>query len=138
MAMVVVFLAAVPGTVWWQGMDGPLRDMVLAYTFVICPSLILVPVYSTVMTTMRSVGLEARVALVSAVILGLNATLTPLLVLGWGPVEGMGIAVCRLGNDLRAGRGAGWLSDPAGAPARRCKSLVKVRPAGTQAFTKSW
>lgn len=91
LGLVALFFALLVGTTWWQGVDGPLRQMVFDYAWIIWPSLILVPVYSTIMTVLRTVGLEVFAAAVSILVLGVNAAVTPALVFGFAGFEGLGI-----------------------------------------------
>ncbi|WP_299546823.1 MATE family efflux transporter [uncultured Tateyamaria sp.] len=118
-AMVALFGAVLATTVWWQGLDGALRQLTLDYAWVIWPSLILVPVYSTIMTVLRTVGLEVTAAAISVMILAVNAVATPLLVLGYGDMQGFGIA------------GAAWATilSQVLALALSLAVLVKQRPA---------
>jgi len=91
-AMVVLLGAILLTTVWWQSLDGALRQLTLEYAWVIWPSLILLPVYSTIMTVLRTVGLEIMAAAISVMILAVNAVATPLLIFGFGEMQGLGIS----------------------------------------------
>ena len=91
--------------------------MIIDYSSIIWISLILIPVYSTIMTVLRTIGLEAQAAGVSVFVLLLNAVLTPALIFGVGPVEGMGIA------------GAAWATVLAQSVALGLTLLIMVRQA---------
>ncbi len=63
-----------------------------AYGGVIWLSLILVPVYSTMMTALRTIGEESKTAWISGAALLLNACLNPVFIFGIGSLDGLGIA----------------------------------------------
>lgn len=67
-------------------------DYLFAYGNVIWISLILVPVYSTMMTALRTIGEESKTAWISGTALLLNALLNPIFIFGIGSFDGLGIA----------------------------------------------
>ena len=71
--------------------DAAARGHLGAYGKVIWLSLLFVPVYSTMMTALRSLGGEADAARASALALLLNMVLNPLLIFGVGSWPGLGI-----------------------------------------------
>tara|TARA_B100000780_G_C21093827_1_gene440974 strand:+ start:399 stop:1739 length:1341 start_codon:yes stop_codon:yes gene_type:complete len=67
-------------------------DYLHAYGGVIWMSLVLVPVYSTMMTALRTIGEESKTAWISGAALLLNALLNPVFIFGVGQFDGLGIA----------------------------------------------
>lgn len=91
LVMVALFGVAVAMTVTLQELEGELRQMTLDYAWVLWPSLILLPVYTTVMTVLRTVGSEIAAAVISILILLVNAIVTPVLIFGYEGVVGVTI-----------------------------------------------
>ena len=91
-AMVALFASGLALTIWLQDLSGRLKVMTVEYAWIIWPSLVLIPVYSTIMTVLRTVGQEVLAAVISIMILLVNAVATPLLIFGFAGLEGLGIA----------------------------------------------
>ncbi|WP_299752481.1 MATE family efflux transporter [uncultured Tateyamaria sp.] len=62
------------------------------YTKVIWLSLLLVPVYSTMMTAMRTVGRAHLASYISVAAFVINVVANPILIFGYGPIPPLGIA----------------------------------------------
>lgn len=62
------------------------------YAGIIWLSLLLVPVYSTMMTAMRTVGWAHYTSYISVVALLINVIVNPVLIFGYGPAPALGIA----------------------------------------------
>ena len=91
LVMVALFGVGVAMTVTLQDLQGELRQMTLDYAVVLWPSLILLPVYTTVMTVLRTIGSEISAAIISVGILLVNAIVTPMLIFGYAGVAGLTI-----------------------------------------------
>ncbi|MCP4195625.1 MAG: MATE family efflux transporter [Proteobacteria bacterium] len=67
-------------------------DFLYSYGWIIWISLVVVPVYSTMMTALRNVGEGSKAALISCLAFSVNIILNPLFIFGVGEFNGMGIA----------------------------------------------
>ncbi len=92
MGMALVFLAFLYLGAPRYPVDAHTMTYIHEYGLVICLSLVIVPVYSTMMTAMRAIGDAEKTAAISIVALALNAVLNPLLIFGFEKVPAMGIA----------------------------------------------
>ena len=68
------------------------REYTIDYARVIWLSLLLVPVYSCLMTTLRAIGEAAVTSVISIVALATNVALSPLLIFGMGGLPELGIS----------------------------------------------
>ena len=89
--MVLAFGAFLQWGVARYDIEASVRDQLSEYAKVIWLSLLLVPVYSTMMTALRTLGGEAGAACTSILALLLNMALNPVLIFGAGSWPGFGI-----------------------------------------------
>lgn len=90
--MTLLFLLFISFGITQYPVDRATLGYMYDYGLVIWASLLIVPVYSTVMTALRSTGREVATAVVSILALLINVALNPLLIFGYGPFPALGVA----------------------------------------------
>lgn len=76
----------------FYGLSEKEYNYTINYTNIIWISIVLVPVYSSMMTALRTIGEASRTALISLGALIVNAGCNPLFIFGFGPFPALGIA----------------------------------------------
>lgn len=98
--MVIVFYIYLENAIPHYDIDKITEEYIYSYGRMIWPSLILIPVYSTMMTALRSIGEESKTVIISIGALLLNAVMTPLLLFGTAGFNGLGISGAALATVL--------------------------------------
>lgn len=90
--MVLVFAGFMLWGASLYRLDAATAEYFWQYARIIWISLVLVPVYSSMMTALRTIGEEAKTSLISLAALLLNVVLNPVLIFGVGGFDGFGLA----------------------------------------------
>ncbi|MBB6510550.1 putative MATE family efflux protein [Rhizobium soli] len=92
LGMASVFLIYVSFGLGHYPVDLTTHAYMREYGMVIWASLVVVPIYSTLMTALRCTRREASTAVISILALVINAALNPMLIFGFGPFPPLGVA----------------------------------------------
>ena len=92
-----IFLAIVWLDAAFIDKDAQIQKHIWSYAAVIWMSLIIIPVYTTLMTVMRAAAMGGPATFASLIALVINFCITPILVFGWFGAPELGVAGGALG-----------------------------------------